>query len=218
MHFDFFDPCSDITIYYGRLPHWDQPGVLCFVTWRTIDSIPADVIKRWRAQRAVWLRAHGIDPLAANCRDQLRFLPQPARRDYHQRFTSPWMECFDKCHGACVLRRPELSAIVAENLLHADGQDYELSDFVVMPNHVHVLAQFRTEGALRSCCENWKHYSARKINSLLGRSGRFWQPESFDHLVRSPEQFEYLRGYIARNPTAAGLLNGEYRTTQSSPK
>ena len=32
----------------------------------------------------------------------------------------------------------------------------------------------------------------------------------FDHLVRSPEQFEYLRRYIADNPKAAGLASGEY--------
>ncbi len=126
------------------------------------------------------------------------------------------MESLDKCHGACLLRKPEISAIVADNLLHGDGQDYELSDFVVMPNHVHVLAQFRSEGALKSCCQNWKHYTSRKINAFLGRSGNFWQEESFDHLVRSPEQFDYLRGYIARNPDAAGLCIGEYRHYQRS--
>jgi len=211
MHFEFFDPADEVTIYYGRLPHWDQPGVACFVTWRTADSIPADVLNRWRVERAVWLRHHGIDPLANSWRDQFRSLPAAARLDYHVRFTSPWMECLDQCHGACVLRRPELSAIVAENLLHGDAQEYELSDFVVMPNHVHVLAQFRSEGAMKACCKNWKHYTARKINALLGQSGPFWQTESFDHLVRSPDQFEYLRGYIERNPIAARLPPEEYR-------
>jgi REP element-mobilizing transposase RayT len=211
MQYEFFDPDGEVTIYYRRLPHWDQPGVMCFITWRTVDSIPVQVLRHWRTQRAVWLRQHGIDPRATNWREGLRALPLSARRDYHARFTSPWMECLDECHGACVLRQPPLSAIVAESLLHQDGAEYELSDFVVMPNHVHVLAQFRSEGGMRSCCQNWKHYTSRRINAALGRSGQFWQVESFDHLVRSPEQFEYLRQYVARNPIVARLKQGEFR-------
>ena len=121
------------------------------------------------------------------------------------------MECLDEGHGACVLKRPELAAVVAENLLHGDGAQYALSDFVVMPNHVHVLVQLAGEGQIKSRPKAWKHYTALRINQALGQSGRFWQVESFDHLVRSEEQFEHLRGYIARNPTAAGLKLGEYR-------
>ena len=80
-----------------------------------------------------------------------------------------------------------------------------------MPNHVHVLAQFRSQGGLKACCTSWKHFTAVQLNRKLGRSGHFWQAESFDHLVRSPEQFEYLRDYIERNPTVASLAGGEYQ-------
>jgi putative transposase len=211
MHYEFFDPQGELTIYYCRLPHWDQPGVMCFITWRTADSIPAEVLGRWRSERAIWLRQRRIEPLAANWREQLRALPAAARLDYHVRFTSPWMEYLDQCHGACILRKREMSEIVADSLRHGDGNEYEVSDFVVMPNHVHVLAQFRNEGGMKSCCQNWKHYTARRINHELGQSGHFWQAESFDHLVRSPEQFEYLRDYIAQNPIAAKLNDGEYQ-------
>jgi REP element-mobilizing transposase RayT len=211
MQFEFFDPQGELTIYYRRLPHWDQPGVMCFITWRTADSIPVEVLERWKVERAAWLRQQSIDPQAANWRECLRALPPAIRREYHARFTRPWMECLDECHGACVLRQPRLSAIVAENLLHRDGMEYEVSDFVVMPNHVHVLAHFRSEGGMKICCRNWKHYTARRINDTLGQGGHFWQVESFDHLVRSPLQFEYLRDYIERNPTAARLRREEFR-------
>jgi len=46
--------------------------------------------------------------------------------------------------------------------------------------------------------------------SSVGHKGRFWHEESFDHLVRTPEQFEYLRRYIADNPNEAMLRAGEY--------
>jgi hypothetical protein len=49
-----------------------------------------------------------------------------------------------------------------------------------------------------------------EINKRLKESGRFWQVESFDHLVLSPEQFEYFREYIAQNGPSARLKPGEY--------
>jgi REP element-mobilizing transposase RayT len=214
MQFELFDPTQDVYIRYGRLPHWEQAGTTCFITWRTVDSIPVDVLRRWRVERAGWLRRRNIDPHGEGVREQLRALPKAERRDYHERFTERWMQKLDDCAGACVLRHSELSRIVADNLLHLDGAEYFLAAFVVMPNHVHVLVQLSQEDQLERQCKAWKHYSATKINRALGNNGRFWQRESFDHLVRSPEQFEYLLGYIARNPAAAKLRAGEYQHYQ----
>ncbi|MBI3823733.1 MAG: transposase [Planctomycetes bacterium] len=83
-------------------------------------------------------------------------------------------------------------------------------DFVVMPNHVHMLAAFPDQKAMLAQCESWKHFTAVPINRRLGRKGRFWQQDAFDHLVRSEEQFWYLRDYIANNPVQAGLRPSEY--------
>jgi putative transposase len=110
-----------------------------------------------------------------------------------------------------VLRRPELSAIVAESLLKFDGERYELTDFVVMPNHVHVLAAFPDEDSMLRQCDSWKHFTGREIHRTLGRRGKFWQQDGFDHLVRSIEQFTHLRRYIAENPRKARLRPDEYR-------
>src|SRR5437588_741617 len=107
------------------------------------------------------------------------------------------MEYLDKGYGDCVLKRPELARVVGDSLRHFEGQRYLLSDFVVMPNHVHVLAGLLGGTDMERQCKSWKKYAATKLNRALGRRGRFWQEESFDHLVRSPEQFDYLRRYIA---------------------
>ncbi len=109
-----------------------------------------------------------------------------------------------------MLRQPELAKVVAESLQKFDGDRYELTDFVVMPNHVHLLAAFPNEEAMLKQCENWKHYQAVQINREIGSSGRFWQQDGFDHLVRSPEQFEHFRRYIADNPSKARLSAGEF--------
>jgi type I restriction enzyme R subunit len=119
------------------------------------------------------------------------------------------------------LRRSELAKIVADSLQYFDGDRYDLTDFIVMPNHVHVMVAFPDSTSLLKQCESWKHFTATKINTLLDAKGRFWQQDGFDHLIRSLEQFEYLRNYIATNGRRAGLKAEDYlhwsKALQSNP-
>ena len=107
-----------------------------------------------------------------------------------------------------MLKQSELAEIVVRSLKHFDGDRYELTDFVIMPNHIHLVAAFMDAERMLAQCESWKRFTATQINRQLGRRGRFWQQDGFDHLVRSLEQFERLRKYIADNPAKAGLPYG----------
>jgi hypothetical protein len=52
-----------------------------------------------------------------------------------------------------------------------------------------------------------QNYSARQANAILGRTGLpFWQDESYDRWVRTPEEFARIVRYIERNPATAGLV------------
>ena len=86
---------------------------------------------------------------------------------------------------------------------------YHVSDFVIMPNHVHVMVCFLPGVRLLAQCRSWKHYTAVKINAALGATGEFWQSESFDHLVRGPDHFRRFRKYIAENREKAQLKSEE---------
>ena len=119
--------------------------------------------------------------------DRLAGLSEKIRKQFHEIFSQQYMENLDKGLGACVLQRPALSKIVAESLLYFNGDRYHIGDFVVMPNHVHLLVCLLGGTDLLKQCRSWKKFSAGKINKVLGKTGRFWQEESFDHLVRSPE-------------------------------
>lgn len=209
MTFELFDPQADVRITLGHLPHWYQPGATYFITFRTQDSVPVELARAWHRDREDWLRSHDIDPRAPDWAARLRELPE-IERQFHKTFSREFMEYLDRGHGACALKRPDLARLVADTLLHFDGQRYLLSDFVVMPNHVHVLVCLLGDTDLVKLCFSWKKYSATRLNRALARRGRFWQEESFDHLVRSPEQFHYLRRYIADNPKRAGLRECEY--------
>jgi type I restriction enzyme R subunit len=209
---ELFDPTADFTITEHFRPHWSQAGAVAFITFRLHDSIPKEVIRRWDGLKQAWLQRKGFE---GHWPDVIPTLDVRLRLQFLREFNRMRELYLDDCHGSCVLRRPEVSQIVYDSLLHFDGERYHMGDFVIMPNHVHLLAAFFTEDGMTKQCDSWLHYTAWQINKLLQRKGKLWAQEPFDHLVRSLDQYEYLRRYIADNPYKAKLKPGEYRYRQS---
>ena len=82
---------------------------------------------------------------------------------------------------------------------------YELHAYVVMANHVHLLITPHVE--VSKLMKSLKRFTAREGNRILGLTGQpFWQEESYDRLVRGPEEFEKIAQYIELNPVKAGLV------------
>ena len=57
---------------------------------------------------------------------------------------------------------------------------------------------------------SWKSFTAKEANKLLGRSGDFWQVESYDHLIRNEADFRHAVRYVLNNPKNAGLKNWKW--------
>ncbi len=206
---ELFDPKAETHIYEHCRPHWSQAGAVVFITFRLADSIPREVLSRWDREKQEWLRVRGYDSRIA-WRELLPQLTESDRGEFLREFNRCREDFLDTCHGSCILRRAELATIVSKSLLHFDGVRYRMGDLVVMPNHVHLLAVFGSEASLKNQCDSWLHYTAFRINPLIGSKGKLWQQEPFDHLVRSIEQYEYLRDYIRKNPEKAKLNAGEF--------
>ncbi len=206
----FFDPEADFSITAGDLPHWQQPGATYFITYRTMDSISAIAMGRIIAERNDWLRRNGINPTLPDWHSLLRKLSEPQKRAFHRHFSASFERELDRLEGDCLLRKPALARVVANSLQHFDGQRYRLGGFIVMPNHVHVLARIFPEYEMLKQCYSWKHFQAHQINAVENRHGHYFQPESFDHLVRDADHFLKFRKYIEENPKKANLREGDY--------
>jgi type I restriction enzyme R subunit len=204
-----FDPRAETQIYEHCRPHWSQAGAVVFITFRTYDSIPLEVMKRWDREKELWLDTRGYDT-SRGLEIAATALTPVDRFQFQKAFNRCREDFLDSCYGRCLLKWPEIAKIVADSLLHFDGTRYRMGDFVIMPNHVHLLAVFPSAEAMNDQSDSWLHYTAFRINQIIGEKGKFWQQEPFDHLVRSPEQYEYLRLYIADNPQRARLKEGEY--------
>jgi REP element-mobilizing transposase RayT len=88
-----------------------------------------------------------------------------------------------------------------------------------MPDHVHLIFTPLVNeevSEVYSLCEIMdaiKGASAHKINRLRGRTGKVWQTESFDRVLRSSEKLDEKIQYILDNPVRKGLVSAsaDYR-------
>lgn len=206
----FFDPNDGLLITQRGLPHWAQDGCVVFITWRMADSLPTEVLTTWRTQRAAWLADHQIDPQIPGWKKLLHELSPAEVAEFHETFTEAWHTLLDQGHGSCALRNPKCATLVRDSLLHFDGIRYQMHTFVIMPNHLHLLVTFPDRQSMLAQCESWKRFTGTQLNRHLGTTGRFWQQDAFDHLVRHQAQYHRLLRYLAENPTRARLKPDEY--------
>jgi putative transposase len=202
-----FDERNAVRIYQRSLPHWRQEGATYFVTFRLGDSVPLGVFQQWEYEKQVWLAARGIRPNQGDGSRQRQFeqLSKVEQHRFHKHFNRRFHVALDEGRGACHLNVPACLAAVRDSLFANDGSTYDLGDFVVMPNHVHLLLVPSSGSNLERLLKAIKGAAAWRCNQLLGRSGRFWQPDSYDHIVRSMEQLTQYQQYIAENPRKAGI-------------
>ena len=106
--------------------------------------------------------------------------------------------------GPLFLRQPEIAQLVVDAIHYCDGKQYQLHSYVVMANHVHLLVTPLVP--VSKVTQTLKRFTAREANRMLGRSGRFWQEESYDRLVRDRAECERILRYIEWNPVKCGLV------------
>ena len=170
----------------GYLPHFDAPGQIQALTFRLADSVPKHVIASWKAELS------GGRPL-----------PPKAELELRRRIT----RYEDAGHGMCLLRDPRRAAAVQACLLHADGEQYRLMEWCIMPNHVHVMIGTLEGWPLGGIVRAWKTFSSKRINESLGRTGSVWALDYHDRYIRDQEHYENSRAYIRENPVKAGLCS-----------
>jgi REP-associated tyrosine transposase len=166
--------------YRRHLPHVLPAGSTIFLTWRLRDSLPPGFIFDDPNHRDL------SDGVSFGKLDQLLDLATHGPR---------WLADSAIAEEACrTIERGEEAPLF----------QYALHEYVVMPNHVHLLISPKTD--VSRITQGIKGSTARFANLRLGRTGQsFWQQETFDRFCRSEEEFQRIRGYIARNPVRAKL-------------
>ncbi|MFQ5421822.1 MAG: transposase [Anaerolineae bacterium] len=190
--------------YRRFLPHIQPPGATLFLTYRLAGTIPKHVHEQIIAEQEQ----------TAKLLAQIENVSERARQKYREqkRAFGRYDQVLDKGqHGPAWLKEPQIAQLVADSLDYWDGRRYDLDSFIIMSNHVHVVftplvSESGVYYALATIMHSLKRYTARKANEVLGRNGRFWQPESYDHVVRDETELNRIRLYVLNNPVKAGLV------------
>jgi len=96
----------------------------------------------------------------------------------------------------------ELLSTMNDFLKSRDKSLYELISFVVMPNHVHLL--IKPLDTLAVVIQKIKGSSAKIINDMMNRSGKFWANNYYDKAIRDEKHFNTVYNYIKSNPLKLG--------------
>jgi type I restriction enzyme R subunit len=191
-----------------RLPHWDLPGAIYFITTCLADSIPAQgLLELARFRQSLKRQARPADVSESDWKAECW------KRNFAR--IDDWLDLHPASRH---LADPRLAAEVAASFKRFDGTRYDLIAWVVMPSHVHWLFRPRDEWVdslgpdadRRSPRQriqfSQNSFTGRACNNILGLTGPFWQWESYDHCVRDEEELERIVAYIHSNPVRAGLV------------
>ncbi len=107
------------------------------------------------------------------------------------------------------LLQSERNATLLIDLLRAyvAAGKFKLHDFVVMPNHVHLLITVSEATAIERAMQLIKGGFSYRLKKEFGYSGEVWQRGFSDVRVEDREGFLRHREYIAQNPVRRGLVD-----------
>ena len=175
----------------GFLPHFESQDHIQHVCFHLVDSLPASAVQ----QMAEELKS--VSPILRDAEREKRF-----------------QAYLDAGHGGCWLRDPQVAEMVQGAFLFFQGVRYNLHEWCVMPNHVHVLFQPTNGWTMSKSVASWKVFTGRKISEWRMRSGLVtdaqggpvWQREYYDRFIRDENHYESVVAYIRDNPVKAGFV------------
>jgi putative transposase len=170
-------------------------------------------------------------------------LPEKLKEEFSRRTARRMHIELDHCHGCCLFKNGDARTVLAGALDYFHGERWWVGDYVIMPNHVHLLAQpinqnraiangpehrstvARSSGPcpdtgangaehrsteLENILASVKGYVSTRLTKLELKTGKLWQQENYDRLVRDRKELAVWRKYIGQNPEKAGLKAAEF--------
>jgi len=205
------------TFHRNYLPHIRPIGATFFITMRLDDALPQHIVKGLTEA----FEKEKTDIIEKYPNDHEERVYDASKRHFgkydHQ--------LDDKPYGECHLKNPDVAHIITEKLNTMDGHYFELQAYCVMPNHLHLLIDTSIQLAgkhidesnlddnyiqLNTTLKHFKGATGYNSNQALGRSGKFWQRDSYDHYVRDDREWNNVVNYILNNPVKAGLVQTSF--------
>ncbi len=103
-----------------------------------------------------------------------------------------------------LFRREPMAGLFVEVLFHyRDHKNYLLHEFVLMPDHFHLLISptLSLERSLQLIKGGFSYRAKKEV----GFAGEIWEKSFYDRRVRGAEDYYNFKQYIRQNPIKQGL-------------
>ncbi len=116
-----------------------------------------------------------------------------------------------------LFQRESWARLVIDTLYHYRGSAYLLHEFVVMPDHIHVLLTPKT--SLEKAAQYIKGGFSFRVKKELSLNLEVWQKGFSDHRIRDAEDYLRHAAYIRENPVRTHLCERakEYPYSSAHP-
>jgi putative transposase len=97
--------------------------------------------------------------------------------------------------------------IISKVLEYRDRKNYLVHDFVLMPNHLHLILTPAPGVSLEKAMQLVKGGSSHEIHRIRGNKMEIWQAGFHESSVTSWNEYQKKRDYVQHNPVAAKLVD-----------
>lgn len=190
------------TVPGERIVHWELAGAIYHISLHLADSVPVDQLAAWKEERMRFdiLRQKRGGELSP---EEVLGMRQVFDERIERYLTSGF--------GCCALREPLVADAVASVLEHDNGERYDLREWTIMPNHIHVVVAPKKGYPMKGLVDQWKRVSAHAVTRFSAMKAPVWQRDFYSRIIRTREEYGRQMAYVWHNPESAGLAAGFLR-------
>ena len=110
-------------------------------------------------------------------------------------------------HRNLFQRRETAELMVATILRYRDAGEFQVHEYVVMPNHIHLLVTPAADCSIARAMQLIKGGFSHALRESGSRVTAVWQQRYQEHRVRDLNEFANFARYIRENPVRKGLVS-----------
>ena len=136
------------------------------------------------------------------------------RREHATNSGQTYFVTSDTWERRALFRAEPWARLFFQNLLSHRGKQYLLHEFVLMPDHFHLL--LTPQSALERAVQMIKGGFSFRVKRELGFNGEIWRRGFADHRIRDYEDYDRHVRYIHLNPVKKHLCTAPEEYSYSS--
>jgi putative transposase len=121
-------------------------------------------------------------------------------------------------HQNLFQRTETTDLLMATIFRYRDAGEFTLHEFVIMPNHLHLLLSVDEDHAIGRSVQLIKGGFSFAMEKAGLKLKAVWQPSYYEHRVRNVGEYVRMRAYIHDNPVRRALVSTAKRYPYSSAR